>query len=55
MGGFKPENARLYEYQNEGPGAVVNEQRRQLSDEEAAKYSVENVLDGWKPDLGEGN
>ncbi len=51
MGGRQPEDARLFEYKNEGPGAVVNEDRRQLSDEEGAKYTVDNVLDGWKPDL----
>ncbi|MBT2755743.1 pectate lyase [Mesobacillus foraminis] len=49
MGGRQPEDARLFEYKNEGPGAVINEDRRQLSDEEAAKYTVENVLDGWVP------
>ncbi|MCF6409701.1 pectate lyase [Pseudalkalibacillus salsuginis] len=51
MGGFQPEDARLYEYNNEGPGAVVNQDRRQLSDEEADDYTIENVLDGWVPEL----
>ncbi|TDQ36215.1 pectate lyase [Aureibacillus halotolerans] len=49
MGGVQPEDARLYEYNNTGPGAVVNDSRPQLSEEEATKYTIENVLDGWIP------
>ncbi|MBU5593781.1 hypothetical protein KQI76_01240 [Amphibacillus sp. MSJ-3] len=48
MSGFEPEDARLYEYKNYGPGAVVNDSRRQLTDEEAEEWTVENVL-GWDP------
>ncbi|SFJ89380.1 pectate lyase, PelA/Pel-15E family [Halobacillus dabanensis] len=51
MGGFQPQSARLYEYNNAGPGAVVNQDRHQLSDEEAEEYTVENVLDGWVPEV----
>ncbi|SER68130.1 pectate lyase, PelA/Pel-15E family [Gracilibacillus ureilyticus] len=47
MSGLAPEDARLYEYENYGPGAVINESRRQLTDEEAANWTVENVLNGW--------
>ncbi|KAB8127934.1 pectate lyase [Gracilibacillus oryzae] len=47
MSGLEPEDARLYEYNNYGPGAVVNESRRQLTDEEAAQWTVANVLKGW--------
>lgn len=47
MSGLEPEDARLYEYENYGPGAVINENRRQLTDEEAAKWTVPNVLKGW--------
>lgn len=47
MGGFLSKNARLYEYKNSGSSALVNEARRQLSDEEAADYSIEKVL-FWK-------
>lgn len=50
MGGFQVMTNRLYEYKNSGPGAVEHEMRRQLSDEEAAEYTVERVL-GWT-DLG---
>ncbi|WP_202076567.1 pectate lyase [Caldalkalibacillus salinus] len=49
MSGFSWEDARFYEYQNEGPGAVLNDSRAQLSDEEAAALTVETVLDGWQP------
>ncbi|MGP4038471.1 pectate lyase [Gracilibacillus sp. D59] len=49
MSGLQPEDARLYEYKNKGPGAVINESRRQLTDEEAADWTVQNVLKGWDP------
>lgn len=49
MSGFSYKDARLYEYKNYGPGAVINEDRRQLSDEEAKQYTIENVLKGWNP------
>ncbi|WP_231507710.1 pectinesterase family protein [Bacillus sp. UNC41MFS5] len=49
MSGFSYKDARFYEYQNYGPGAVINEDRRQLSDEEAKWYTIENVLKGWNP------
>ncbi|WP_018930363.1 pectate lyase [Gracilibacillus lacisalsi] len=49
MSGLQPEDARLYEYKNEGPGAVINDSRRQLTDEEAADWTVQNVLKGWDP------
>jgi|GEM_PF-302598 len=47
--------ARYFEYGNYGPGAGVNDRvawSRQLTDEEAARYTVENILrgnDGWNP------
>lgn len=46
MGGYQVKNNRLYEYKNTGAGAVVNENRRQLSDKEAEELTVLNVL-GW--------
>jgi pectin methylesterase-like acyl-CoA thioesterase len=52
MSGFKAADARFYEYRNSGAGSVINASRRQLSDTEAAKYTVENVLkgsDNWNP------
>lgn len=49
----KAELARFFEYKNTGPGAVINENRRQLTDEEAKEYTVENVFKreyiSWNP------
>ncbi|PRX28271.1 pectinesterase [Orenia metallireducens] len=50
MSGFKATEARFYEYQNSGPGAVINPSRKQLTAEEAKKYTIENILDGWNPE-----
>lgn len=49
MSGFSAADARLYEYENTGPGAISHEDRRQLADHEAEKWTIENVLDGWNP------
>ena len=46
---FLPEDARFFEYNSSGPGAVVNSKRRQLSDEEAKRYMRENILGDWQP------
>lgn len=51
MGGFQPEDARLYEYRSTGPGAIRSPSRRVLTDAEARNYTVERVLNGWKPKL----
>ncbi|MGR3208182.1 pectinesterase family protein [Bacillus glycinifermentans] len=51
MSGFSAADARLYEYRNTGPGAVPHQERRQLSDEEAESWTIENVLDGWNPKM----
>jgi PelA/Pel-15E family pectate lyase len=53
MSGLQPEDARLFEYKNYGPGAVINESRRQLTDEEAAEWTIKNVLKGWDPTIVE--
>ena len=40
------------EYDNRGPGAVVNEHRPQLTDTEAADHEIDDYLagdDGWAP------
>lgn len=47
MSGFSAQDARFFEYQNEGPGANLS--RPQLTDEEAKLYTIENVLNGWNP------
>lgn len=46
MGGFLSKNARLYEFENRGPGAKEHDNRRQLTKEQAAKYTKSKVL-GW--------
>ncbi|QGH35907.1 pectinesterase [Gracilibacillus salitolerans] len=38
MGGFSPMDARLYEYNNQGAGAVANGARRNLSTQEAEAF-----------------
>jgi len=46
------EKARFYEYQNVGPGAVVNESRRQLDSEEGDALTIEYLFGGvedWEP------
>lgn len=47
MGGFLSKNARLYEYDNYGPGVKEHEGRRVLTKEQAENYSKKKVL-GWE-------
>ncbi|THV40090.1 pectinesterase family protein [Glycomyces buryatensis] len=52
MSGLSWRDARLSEYQNTGEGAGVNDDRPQMSDDQAAGYQPENYLsgdDGWNP------
>jgi pectinesterase len=52
MSGVQPSTERLREYKNTGSGAVINSSRPQLSDSEAANYTVTNILkgsDNWNP------
>jgi pectin methylesterase-like acyl-CoA thioesterase len=49
MSGFKASDARYFEYKNEGPGAIASDSRRQLTDEQAEPFTIENVLGGWNP------
>ncbi|MBL0940015.1 MAG: alpha/beta hydrolase fold domain-containing protein [Gemmatimonadaceae bacterium] len=46
---FEPQHARFAEYGSKGPGAVASPSRRVLSDGDALTYSIDLVLDGWKP------
>jgi len=46
---FAPENARFFEYQNCGPGAHVNSNRRQLNETEAHRFKLERILKDWRP------
>jgi pectinesterase len=45
---FLPEDARFFEYNSSGSGAVVNSKRRQLSEEEAKSYTREKILGDWQ-------
>lgn len=47
---FLPNDSRFFEYKNKGPGAVVNNQRRQLTDDELKNYTREKILGDWKPE-----
>jgi pectinesterase len=46
---WEPESARFFEFRSSGPGAISSPRRRQLSDAEAARYTIANVLSGWVP------
>jgi pectinesterase len=45
---FLPEDARFFEYRNKGPGAVAHPKRRQLTDVQAAAFTRERLLEGWR-------
>ncbi|WP_100408016.1 pectate lyase [Bacillus solitudinis] len=51
MSGFSAADARFYEYNNYGPGAIQEEteSRTLLTEEEASEWTIENVLKGWNP------
>ena len=47
---FTPEDgARFSEYKSYGAGASKQGYRPQLSDKEAAEFTIDNMLDGWQP------
>jgi pectinesterase len=46
---FQPENARFFEYNNTGPGAITSPSRRTLTDIQAQAYTIHSVLNGWQP------
>ncbi|MBK9394851.1 MAG: pectin esterase [Uliginosibacterium sp.] len=45
---FLPEDARLFEYRNKGPGAAAHPKRRQLTAVQAAEFARERLLEGWR-------
>jgi pectate lyase len=49
MSGHAWSEGRFAEYKNTGPGAYINEFHPQLSDEDAARFTIENFLGDWKP------
>lgn len=46
---FYPQDSRFFEYGSTGPGAVKSDTRRQLSESDAGKWTIQNVLGGWNP------
>lgn len=46
---FLPEDSRFFEYQSTGPGAKINDKRRQLTAAQAAEYTLAKVLGDWRP------
>ena len=52
MMGLSWEDARLSEYNNSGPGALINSNRPQMSSSDVADYTVEKYMagsDSWNP------
>ncbi len=48
---YEPRDARFFERGSSGPGAIKDAGRRLLSEQEAKAYTLEKILDGWKPDV----
>ena len=46
---FSPQDSRFVEFGSAGPGARRSESRPVLSESEAPRYTIANVLDGWDP------
>jgi pectinesterase len=49
---YEPQSARFFEYRSSGPGAAGagrSPTRRMLSDADAARFTIPNVLGGWTP------
>ncbi len=46
---FLPEDSRFFEFNSAGPGAVVTDKRRQLSEAEVKNYTREKILGDWQP------
>jgi pectinesterase len=44
---FYPQDARFYEYDNHGPGAIQHPARRVLTESDAQQYTIENHMDHW--------
>jgi pectinesterase len=47
---FQPGDARLFEFENSGPGATTHAERRQLSAAEAARFTPQAILVNWQPE-----
>lgn len=46
---FTPQESRFFEYQSSGPGAAINPQRPQLTDEQLEDYSLKKIFVDWLP------
>lgn len=46
---FAPQDARFFEYENFGPGALKNNNRQQLSRSQARAYTSNIILGDWRP------
>lgn len=52
---FYPEDSRFWEFSSYGAGAKQNlDKRPQLTTQQAAQYTTEAVLNGWKPNISLG-
>lgn len=45
----EPADARFFEFNSNGPGAIVSLTRRVLKSDEATRYTIRNVLADWSP------
>lgn len=46
---YPDKDARFYEYKNTGPGAKINEHRKQLTQDESVLYTALSILGDWNP------
>jgi pectinesterase len=46
---FEPADARFYEFDSRGPGAIANAARRKLSAEGARRFQIQKILGEWRP------
>jgi len=51
MNGYAVLGARLFEFENVGPGVKTHEDRRQLNSEEGNALTIENICGEWNPRL----
>ena len=46
---YVPADARFFEYESKGPGALASAARRTLTPEQAGAYTLAKIFDGWMP------
>ncbi len=47
---FAPEDARFFEFDSHGPGAIINNKRRQLTNVDIKNYTFSKIMGDWQPD-----